>query len=101
MADAISAVTPNVIPVWGLTPDERLEIVLNARNFIREGRASDVSDQLGCAYISVFDRHGAPYTIGREERILHLISPDGATIILSETLDRIIDALDASLYLYK
>jgi len=101
MADATSAVTPNVIPVWGLMPDERLQIIVQARKFIGEGRASDVSDQRGCAYISVFDRHGAPYTIGREQRILHLMSPDGATIILSETLDRILDALDAGLHLYK
>jgi len=81
-------------------PDERLQIILHVQEFIREGRASNVSNERGCAYISVFDMHGAPFTIVREQRILQLMSPDGATIVLSETLDGIIEALDASLYSY-
>jgi hypothetical protein len=51
-------------------------------------------------YICGYDRHGAPYTIGRENRVLHLLGPGGETISVGATLDMIIKALDYSLQRY-
>ena len=100
MSDAFGDATKNVIPIWGLMPDECQKIIAQAQKFIRQGRASDVTEKSRRAYICVFDRHGTPYTVGREQRILHLVGPDGATIALSKNLDVIIEALDASLQVY-
>ncbi len=97
MANPADHANAPVIKVWGLLPDECLKIIAQAQKFIRQGRASDVTEKHRRAYICVFDIHGAPYTVGREQRILHLVGPDGATIALSKNLDVIIDALDARL----
>ena len=89
-----------VVPLWGLMPDECLKIIAQAQKFILQGRASDVTENRRRAYIRVIDRHGAPYTVCREQRILHLLGPGGETIAISKKLDVIIDALDASLSVY-
>ena len=100
MAHPLNHANAPVIPVWGLMPDECLKIIAQAQKFILQGRASDVIEKHRRAYICVFDHHGTPYTVGREQRILHLVGPDGATITLSKNLDVIINALDANLHIY-
>jgi hypothetical protein len=100
MPDALGEIADNVIPIWGLMPDECQKIIAQAQKFIRQGRASDVAEKSRRAYICVFDRHGAPYTIGREQRILHLLGPGGNTIVISKNLDAIIYALNSSLQRY-
>ena len=100
MTDPLNHANAPVIPVWGLMPDECLKIIAQAQKFILQGRASDVSEHRRSAYICVFDRHGTPYTVGREQRILHLVGPSGETIAISKNLDAIINALDASLQVY-
>ncbi len=100
MTDPLNHANAPVIPVWGLMPDECLKIIAQAQKFILQGRASDVTENRRRAYIRVFDRHGAPYTVCREQRILHLLDPGGETIAISKKLDVIIDALDASLSVY-
>ena len=100
MANPVDHANAHVIKVWGLLPDECLKIFAQAQKFIRQGRASDVTEKHRRAYICVYDRHGAPYIVGRELRILHLVGPDGETIALSKNLDVIIEALDASLQVY-
>ena len=101
MPDALGETADNVIPVWGLMPDEWLKIIAQAQKLIRQGRASDVGEVRHGAYICVYDRHGAPYTVGREQRILRLLGPGGETIAFSKNLNAIIDALDSSLQRYK
>ena len=98
-SDALSETADNVIPVWGLMPDEWLKICAQAQKLIRQGRATDITEERLRTYICIYDRHGAPYTVGREKRILHLVGPCGKTIALSKNLDVIIKALDASLQL--
>ncbi len=100
MANPVDHANAPVIPVWGLMPDECLKIIAQAQKFILQGRASDVSEHRRSAYICVFDHRGAPYIVGREQRILHLVGPGGKTIVISKNLDVIIDALDASLQVY-
>ena len=100
MPDALGEIANNVIPVWGLMPDEWQKIITQAQYLIRQGRASDVNEECHGAYICVYDRHGAPYTVGREQRILHLLGPGGETIAISMNLDAIIDVPNSSLQRY-
>jgi hypothetical protein len=100
MSDALGDTAHNVIPVWGLMPGEWLKIIAQAKKLIRQGRATDISEERRGTYICVHDRHGAPYTVGREQRVLHLLGPGGETIAISKNLDAIIKALDFSLQRY-
>lgn len=100
MPDALSETAENVIQLWGLRPDEWLHLIAKAKELIREGRASDVGEVRNRIYICVYDRFGAPYTVGREQGLLHLLGPGGETIALGNTLDVIIHALDANLQRY-
>ena len=100
MPDALGETADNVILVWGLMPDEWMKISAQAQKLIRQGRASDISKERLRTYICIYDRHGAPYTVGREQRILHLLGPCGETIALSEDLDVIIKALASRLQRY-
>ncbi len=100
MSEPSEEIADNVIQVWGLMPGEWLKIISQAQKLIRQGRASDVSEVRRGTYICVYDRHGAPYTIGREQRILHLLGPDGETIAISMNLGAIIDALASRLQRY-
>jgi hypothetical protein len=84
-------------PITRLLPDEWLRIIAQAQKLIRQGRASDVSEKRRGTYLCVYDRHGARYTVGREQRVLHLLGPSGEVIANSENLDVIIDALNSSL----
>ena len=101
MSDAFGDATKNVIPIWGLMPDECQKIIAQAQKFIRQGWASDVGEVRSGTSICVYNCHGAPYTIGREQRILHLLGPAGDTIVISKNLDAIIYALNSSLQRYK
>jgi hypothetical protein len=89
MPDALGDTADNVIPVWGLMPDEWLKICAQAQKLIRQGRATDISEERRGTYICVHDRHGAPYTVGREQRVL-----------LSKNLEVIINALASRLQRY-
>ena len=100
MSDALNEAIDNVIQVWGLMPDEWLKIVAQAQKLIRQGRASDVGEVRHGTYICVYDRFGAPYTVGREQGLLHLLGPSGETIAIGKTLDVITHALDANLQRY-
>jgi hypothetical protein len=100
MPDALGDTADNVIPVWGLMPDEWLKICAQAQKLIRQGRATDISEERRGTYICVHDRHRAPYTVGREQRVLHLLGPGGETIALSKNLEVIINALASRLQRY-
>ena len=100
MDDALTHASPEVIPVWGLLPDECVKIIALAQKLIRQGRASDIKEKRHRAYLCVYDRLGAPYTITREQRLLTLLSPSGETIVISKNLEAIIDALHDSLQHY-
>jgi len=87
----------NVIPVWGLTPDECAKILVQADKLISQGRASGVKEKRLSTYICVFDQQGAPYTITREQRILHLLDPSGNLLMICKNIDGIMDMLDTCL----
>jgi hypothetical protein len=57
MPDALGDTADNVIPVWGLMPDEWLKICAQAQKLIRQGRATDISEERRGTYICVHDRH--------------------------------------------
>jgi hypothetical protein len=97
MDAALTHAAPEVVPIWSLTPEEYVKIIAQAQKLIRQGRASDIKEKRHRTYICVYDRFGAPYTIGREQRILHLLGPGGETLAISKNLDVIIDALNSSL----
>ena len=101
MLDALVGATGNVIQVWGLMPDESMKIIAQVQKLIRQGRATDVSAVQHGAYISVYDRFGAPYTVGREQGLLHLLGPGGETIAIGKTLDVISHSLDTTLKRYE
>jgi hypothetical protein len=95
--ETLGEVVSNVFPVWGLMRDECLSIFVFVQELIDQGRASDVSMAPKGTYVCVYDRLGAPYTVGRERRIMHLLGPDGEAVAFSKDLETIIDALDATL----
>ena len=76
----------NVIPVWGLTPDECAKILVQADKLISQGRASGVKENRLRTYICVFDKQGAPYTITREQRVLHLLDPSENLLMICKML---------------
>ena len=87
----------NVIPVWGLTPDECDKILVQADKLISEGRASGVKEKPLRTYICIFDKQGAPYTITRDQRILHLLDPSRSLLMINKNIDGIMDMLDTCL----
>ena len=87
----------NVIPVWGLTPQECQEIIIVADKYITQGRLSGVTEKRRRTYICLYDLEGAPYTIMREQRILHLLDPAGNLLMIGEQIEILLEMLDACL----
>ena len=100
MDAALTHTVPEIVPIWSLMPEEYVKIIPQAQKLIRQGRASDIKEKRYRTYICVYDRFGAPYTIGREQRILHLLGPSGETLAISKNLDVIIDVLNTNLQPY-
>jgi len=87
----------NVIPVWGLLPDECRYIRAQADELISRGIASGLYTKMSRTYICIFDNCGAPYTIAREQRLFRLLDPSGDLITINENLDAIMATLIAYL----
>jgi hypothetical protein len=87
----------NVIPVWGLTPDECKKIIVFADELISQGRVSGVKEKRLRTYICIYDMDGGPYTIMREQRIMHLQDPVGNLLMIGEKIEIILEMLEACL----
>ena len=97
MTDDSNTPITNVIPVWGLTPDECASIISKVDAFIAAGRVSGIKEKPRRTYICIFDNQGAPYTIIREQRILQLLDPGGSLLMIGKNVDAIMEMLDVCL----
>ena len=97
MAGSSNAENTNVFPVWALMPDECRLIRAHAEELISSGCALKIWESKKRAYACVFDIHGAPFTIMRVGRFLHLLDRSGGLLTISEDLGGIWEELDAVL----
>ena len=91
--NASEAAITNVIPVWGLMPDECTKIINQVDKLMAQGRASGMAEKHTRTYICIYDQQGAPYTITREQEILQLHDPTGGLIVIGKNIDVIIAML--------
>jgi hypothetical protein len=97
MNDASQPSNTNIIPVWGLTPDECEMISTAVQKLEAQGRVTSVKEKRRRTYVCIYDHKGARYTITREQRILHLLDPIGNLVMIGKNIDVILDMLDACL----
>ena len=84
MAIIIPFPNPAPAPLCGLSQQECTVLEAEAAGFIHDGLASDVSVHNGGQYMCVYDRHGEPYYLGREEGVVYLF--DHRETLLAESI---------------
>ena len=90
---------PNTTPVpkRGLTKQECDVLDAEASGLIQDGQATGVSIHNDGQYMCIFDRHGEPYFIGREEGMCYLFDHEETMLARSQRFAIVLQALAAIL----
>ena len=86
-----------VVPFRGLTKRECDAVRAHAYDLILQGRVTSVSCRYDRQYMCVFDHEGAPYFIGREERVCYLFGPDETLLAESFRFKDVLDSMNVTL----
>ena len=97
MADILRFPSEKIAPAMGLTHPECAAIRATVYDLIHHGRSTGVSFHNDGQFMCVFDHHGQPYFIGREESTCLLFDPDETLLAESRRFDVVLEALDATL----
>ena len=90
---------PNAMPVpmRGLTKQECDVLDAEAAGLIRDGQATGVSIHNDGQFMCVFDCHGEPYFVGREEGMCYLFDHEETMLAKSQRFEIVLQALEVIL----
>jgi hypothetical protein len=90
---------PNIRPIQarGLTTQECNVLDAEAAGLIHEGQATGVSIHNDGQYMCVYDSHGEPYFIGREEGLCYLFDHEETMLAKSPQFENVMQALETAL----
>ena len=97
MATIIPFPNPVSVPVRGLTRQECDVLDAEAEGFMQEGQATGVSIHNDGQFMCVYDCHGEPYFIGREEGVCYLFDHAETMLAKSQRFDIVMQALESVL----
>lgn len=97
MASIIPFPSHRVMPRCALTDSECAAVRSIVHHKGLEGRATGVSRHNDGQFMSVFDRRGARYFVGREEGVCYLFDPDENQLAEGDRFDDVLAALDVAL----
>ncbi|MDA0990484.1 MAG: hypothetical protein O3A51_07010 [Verrucomicrobia bacterium] len=94
MATILPFPVKKVVPIWGLTEEERDAVQAEGYDLMLQGHATGVSIHNDGQYMCVFDGNGEPYAIGREAGVCYLYDPDETMLAHSRRFENVLQALE-------
>ncbi|MDA1326797.1 MAG: hypothetical protein O3C34_18900 [Proteobacteria bacterium] len=85
------------LPLRGLTRQERADVMSVADTLIEQGRATGHAIHHDSQYMCVFDVHGEPYLIGRQNGVCYLLDKYNMILARSLSFEIVLDALEMML----
>ena len=84
---------PTALPLRGLTGQECEEVKATAVTLVDQGQATGSAIHHDSGYMCVFDIHGEPLLIGRQNGVCYLFDKYNMILARSENFEIVLDAL--------
>lgn len=85
------------VPECGLTKQECNVLDIETEGLMQEGQAMGISIHNGGQFMCIYDCHGEPYFIGREEGICYLFDHEETLLAESRHFEIVMQALESLL----
>ena len=85
------------VPLQGLTEQECADVEAVADSLIERGQATGYAIHFDNKYMCVFDVHGEPHLIGRQNGVCYLLDKYNMILARSQRFEIVLDALEMML----